>query len=137
MNNLLTTFSGFDHLLAAFSWDELWKDTGLPLAIMGMFVVFVALILVRVFIGTLPRIMAFLERFYPEKLEAAQDAQQVESEEIPEAIVAVIAAVVADTIGIRHRIVRTRRITPEGMGWSLEGRLQHHASHRLKPRNPK
>ena len=48
-----------DPILAAeISWAPLWDDTGLPLAIMGMSVVFAALILVSLFIMWLPRLIA-------------------------------------------------------------------------------
>lgn len=125
-------------LVAQLNWQPLWEDHGLPLALMGLFVVFVALIFVRIFIGTLPRMMALLDRLLPESRESAHAAegQMQAGDEIPEAILAVIAAVVADTVGVRHRIVHTRQLSSEDMSWTLEGRLQHHASHRLQPRNP-
>lgn len=44
-------------------------------------------------------------------------------------IVAVIAAAVAASISTPHRIVHIRGLTAEELGWSLGGRLQHHASH--------
>ena len=143
-------------LLAQLNWDALWEDKGIPLAVMGLLTVFAALILVRVFIGTLPKIMALLAYFFPESKPetkeqpqaaaaavpktpeakpAAKAAPTPTSEEIPEHIVAVIAAVVADIVSVSHRIVRTRQLSSEEMGWALEGRLQHHASHRLQPRD--
>ena len=121
-------------------WQALNEETGLPLAIMGLFVVFAALVFVRVFIGTLPRIMAALHHFFPEDQEATHGeaaGAQPASDEIPEAVVAVISAVVADIVGVRHRIVKTRQLTPKDMSWTLEGRLQHHASHRLQPQDRK
>ena len=127
-------------ILAELNWDALKTDTGFPLAIMGLVVVFAALILVRVFIGTLPRLMAVLHHLFPEERDATQeesaDSQQ-DTDEIPEAVLAVISAVVADIVGARHRIVRTRQLTPKDMSWTLEGRLQHHASHRLQPQDRK
>jgi hypothetical protein len=45
-------------------------------------------------------------------------------------VVAVIAAAVAEVIDVPHRIVHVRGLTPEDLGWLLEGRMQHHASHR-------
>ena len=36
---------------------------------------------------------------------------------------------VAEAIGTPHRIVHTRRQTPEEQSWSLEGRMQQHTSH--------
>jgi glutaconyl-CoA/methylmalonyl-CoA decarboxylase subunit delta len=44
-------------------------------------------------------------------------------------IVAVIAAAVATVVSTPHRIVHIRGLTTEELGWSLGGRLQHHASH--------
>jgi Na+-transporting methylmalonyl-CoA/oxaloacetate decarboxylase gamma subunit len=49
---------------------------------------------------------------------------------LSEETVAVIAAAVAEVIGTPHRIVRIRGLTPEDLSWPLEGRMQHHASHR-------
>ncbi len=49
---------------------------------------------------------------------------------VPDEIVAVIAAAVAEVIDAPHRIVRVRGLTPDDLGWLLEGRMQHHASHR-------
>lgn len=122
---------------SAFSLDPLYQDTGLPLAAMGLLVVFAALILVRVFIGTLPRLMAILEHFFPEAEHPAHAAPAPEeaSDEIPEHVVAIIAAVVTDMVGVRHRILRTRQLQSDDMSWALEGRLQHHASHRLQPKD--
>jgi hypothetical protein len=51
------------------------------------------------------------------------------AEELPEELVVVIAAAVAESLGPAHRIVRIRGLMPEDLGWQLEGRLQHHASH--------
>ncbi len=45
-------------------------------------------------------------------------------------VVAVISAAVAATISASYRIVRIRGLTAEELGWSREGRLQHHTSHR-------
>jgi Na+-transporting methylmalonyl-CoA/oxaloacetate decarboxylase gamma subunit len=49
--------------------------------------------------------------------------------ELSEEVVAIITAAVAEALEARHRIVHIRGLTPEDLGWSLEGRLQHHASH--------
>ena len=43
-----------------------------------------------------------------------------------------IAAAVAETIRQPHRIVRIRGLTAEDLDWSLEGRMQHHQSHRIQ-----
>ena len=116
------------------NWQALLEDHGYPLAIMGLVVVFGALILVRVFIGTLPRIMAILDYYLPEHKESAAQpvaAQSPADDQLPSEIVAVIAAAVAATVGKPHRIVHTRQL--EGQNWSLEGRKQHHESHKVRP----
>jgi hypothetical protein len=53
---------------------------------------------------------------------------------VPDEIVAVIAAAVAEVIDSPHRIVRIRGLMPDDLGWMLEGRMQHHASHKLPHR---
>ena len=126
-------------LLAQLDWQPLFEDHGIPLAIMGFVVVFAALILVRIFIGTLPRIMAVLDRYYPEQHDGhhAHAPSKSDPDEIPSEIVAVIAAVVADMVKEPHRIVHTRELTSEDLSWTLEGRLQHHTSHTISPRQPR
>ena len=122
-------------MLAQLNWEGLFTDYGIPLAIMGLLVVFSALLLVRVFIGLLPRIMAMLDRLYPEKTEEHDlhaAATEVADEEIPDEILAVIAAAVAATVREPHRIVHTRELTQEDISWTLEGRLQHHISHNIQ-----
>lgn len=112
----------------------LLEDHGIPLAIMGMLVVFAALVFVSLFILLLPRILAASARkATPEKAHVAV-AQKTEVELSPEILV-VIAAAVAQVISEPHRIIRTRELTPEELGWSLEGRLQHHASHNIRQRD--
>ena len=56
---------------------------------------------------------------------AAGDADKLSDE-----VVAVISAAVATTVLAPYRIVRIRGLTAEELGWSWEGRLQHHASHK-------
>lgn len=139
MTTLLNTMP--IHPLAQLNWDVLNTDLGYPLALMGMFVVFAALILMSVFIGSLPRIMAFLHQVVPERVETPKTEPAAlaaeESDAIPEETLAIIAAVVADIVGPQHRIVRTRQVTPQDMNWALEGRLRHHASHRIRTRDPR
>ena len=120
---------------AQLNWDPLFEDLGIPLAIMGFTVVFAALVLVRIFIGTLPRIIAFLDHLHPSDAEAKHAAPAVDPDEIPEEIIAVIAASVAATIREPHRIVRTRQLTSEDMNWTLEGRVKQHSSHTTAPRS--
>lgn len=133
------SLSKSDLLLAQLDWQPLWEDHGIPLAIMGLVVVFAALTLLRVFIGLLPRIMAILDHYFPEEAESrpgSTQQPQPQTNGIPDEIVVVIAAAVAATIAEPHRIVHTRELSPEDLNWSLEGRLQHHASHSIHPRNP-
>lgn len=109
----------------------LTSDNGLPLAIMGVLVVFLALALVVAFITVLPRILAWL----PEDESAeAMIATPRDPDELSEETVVVIAAAVAAVISQPHRIVRIRGLTPGESGWSMEGRMQQHQSHRIKPR---
>ncbi len=118
-------------------WQPLFEDHGIPLAIMGLCVVFAALVLVRVFIGLLPRIIAILDHFYPDPSAQSDSAPKpkVVPYVMPEQIPVVIAAAVALALKVPHRIVRTRELSQEELSWSLEGRRQHHASHRIHPRD--
>jgi len=50
--------------------------------------------------------------------------------ELTDEMVAVVAAAVAEVVATPHRIVHIRGLTAEDLSWSLEGRLQHHASHK-------
>lgn len=125
-----------DPLLAQIDWQPLWEDHGIPLAVMGLIVVFVALTLLRIFIGWLPKIIAILDRFFPEADESAPSelAKDALWSELPDEILVVITAAVAAVVVEPHRIVHTRSLSPEDLSWSLEGRMQHHASHRIQPR---
>ena len=128
--------AAFGELLAKLQWGPLWEDHGIPLAIMGLLVVFSALLLVCGFISVLPRIMAILDRLSPESTEASATSSppQAPSDELSPETLAVIAAVVADTVRVPHRIVHTRQLTSDDLSWTLEGRRQHHASHRIERR---
>ena len=132
-------FASPEQMLAQLDWQPLFEDQGLPLAIMGLFVVFAALTLLRIFIGTLPRIIAVLDLWFPAGAEATPAASvapvQNVVEGLPEEIAVVIATAVAVTLRVPHRIVHTRELSPEDLSWSLEGRLQQHASHRIHPRD--
>ena len=118
------------------SFEPLFEDHGLALAVMGILVVFLALTLLVVFITLLPRL---LERTLARESQttAPADPEITLKDELPEETLVVIAAAVAETIRQPHRIVRIRGLTPEDLGWSLEGRLQHHASHRLQRHDPR
>lgn len=118
--------------LVEFTLDPLWKEHGIPLAVMGVFVVFSALVLIVVFITLLPRILA---RVSAEESKQPATLPTAFEDEMSEEMVVVIAAAVAATIDKPHRIVKIRGLTPAELGWSLEGRTQHHQSHRLRTRN--
>ncbi|MCB0117354.1 MAG: OadG family protein [Caldilineaceae bacterium] len=116
-----------------FTLEPLFHDTGIPLAIMGVLVVFLALAVLVIFIQRLPYIM---ERLEPRAPSSAAPAPPVVSatNELPEELVVVITAAVAAALDRPHRIVRIRGLTPTDMAWSMEGRSQHHQSHRIRPR---
>lgn len=118
-----------------FQLEPLLKDSGIPLAVMGMLVVFAALLLICVFIICLPRLMATLDRYHPEINEDKPQAAPKSKDQLPEETLVVIAAAVAEALDQPHRIVHTRELTPEDMAWSLEGRMQHHGSHRIPRRD--
>ncbi len=117
--------------LIKFTLAPLFEDSGIPLAVMGMLVVFMALVLVVVFITVLPRLL----HKYQVPAEAERPVLATAGEgELPEEIVVVIAAAVAEVMAKPHRIVKIRGLTPDELGWSLEGRTQHHQSHRFRQR---
>ncbi|WP_235951199.1 OadG family protein [Crateriforma spongiae] len=123
--------------------DTLFSDFGIPLAILGMVVVFMALIILMMVITAMPRLIALMEG-KPGK-SSATDAKtksatspvpdDADDDELTPELVAVLTAAVAATERRPVRIVRTRRLTPSELAWTLEGRIRHHASHRLQPRN--
>lgn len=113
------------YLLLDFSTTPLREEHGIPLAIMGVVVVFLALGLVAILIKVLTLIGG-----PPELLESSSPLPKASGDCSPETV-AVIAAAVAVMIERPQRIVRIRGITPGEHDWSLEGRLQHHHSHRL------
>lgn len=114
-------------LLLEFTTTPLREDHGVPLAIMGVIVVFIALSLVASLIKVLPLVLG-----RPEPAAQRESLpHDLQGDEISEETLAVIAAAVADTLQRPHRIVRIRGATPGEHDWSLEGRLQHHQSHRI------
>ncbi|WP_250929568.1 OadG family protein [Aporhodopirellula aestuarii] len=121
----------------------LFLETGFPLAIMGMVVVFMALTVLILIISSFPFAMRRLELVFPESnhhgakpKKQSQPAPAVSDDgTIPAHILAVIAAAVAETESGPVRIVRTRHLTTSELAWTLEGRIRHHASHRLQTRN--
>jgi len=118
--------------LVEFTTAPVFEETGLPLVVMGITVVFMALAFVVSFITVLPRLLA---RVFPEPQAKQSVAHAADIDELSEETVAVITAAVAATLLQPHRIVRIRGLTPEDQGWSLEGRMQHHQSHRISHRN--
>jgi len=108
--------------------EPLFTDFGIPLALMGMLVVFAALTIVSVFIAFLPRIMDSYADWSPDE-KAQIEHEKAQRDEISEETAAVIAAAAAYAIGPRHRIVHIQRGVPGDEGWAFEGRRQHHASH--------
>ena len=113
---------------SGFQVQPLFEDYGIPLALMGIFVVFMALLLVSVFISILPRIVARMNG-RPRKDETRR-APAKSKDELPEELVVVIAAAVAEAISEPHRIIHTRELSPQDLAWSLEGRREHHTSHK-------
>ncbi len=116
-----------------FSWAPLFEDYGIPLAVMGILVVFSALALVVAFITILPRVVQRLTG--GERAAEATAWSAVAEDELSDETLVVITAAVASVLDQPHRIVSIRGLTPEQLGWSLEGRIQHHQSHRIPPRD--
>ena len=119
--------------LIEFTTAPLLEEYGIPLAVMGILVVFSALILVVTFITLLPRVLAVFSAEEEEE-SAAAPVLDISGDELPEQILVVIAAAVAQALEGPHRIVRIRGLTPADLGWSLEGRIQHHQSHQIQHR---
>ena len=144
-------------ILSELGLDPLSEVAGGSLAMMGLLVTCVAVVAVLMFLERLPRVMAVAEKNVPARQEAPTPSATFTfatssastsasgsavatsatgpNEELPEHVVAIIAAVVADMVGKPHRILRTRELGPDSLVWSMHGRLQHHISYRLKPRN--
>jgi Na+-transporting methylmalonyl-CoA/oxaloacetate decarboxylase gamma subunit len=117
--------------LIDFTLAPLLEDSGVPLAVMGMLVVFMALTLIVVFITLLPRLLA---PFSGADRAEGTALLPVDDDELSEEMVVVIAAAVAQAMERPHRIVRIQGLTPIDLGWSLEGRMQHHQSHQIQRR---
>lgn len=128
---MLLTETGIN-LLAVWTFDPLYEDHGLALALMGIFVVFSALALVVMFITLLPRFVAVIS---PKEQPLAIETPSLDPDELPEELVVVLAAAVAATLGQPRRIVKVRGLLTDDQAWSIEGRMQHHHSHRMS--NPR
>jgi glutaconyl-CoA/methylmalonyl-CoA decarboxylase subunit delta len=112
-------------------FESLFHDQGIPLALMGMFVVFVALALVVLAISYLPKLVDLLAKWIPdEKAAAVSKEQAAKKGDITDEVLAVLAAAVTEAVGPSHRIVHIGRGIPANVGWAAEGRRQHHSSHR-------
>lgn len=96
----------------------------------GMLVVLLSLTLLAVSCV----VISYLLRLFSLRPLPSRAASTSEAD-LAEETVAVIAAAVAETIDMPHRIVHIRGLTPEHLNWPLEGRLQHHASHTPKHRH--
>jgi len=53
-------------LLAAISWDNVTQNDGIPIAITGIVIVFVALVLITLFLYQLPRLVEIANGIFPE-----------------------------------------------------------------------
>lgn len=112
------------------TWEPLWDDLGLPLALMGITVVFLALVAITSFISNLPRLMSWIERLSPRAKPEPAVTKPVD--ELSEELVAVLTAAVETVLGPGHRVIRTHELTPRELAWAQQGRWQHQTSH--KPR---
>jgi sodium pump decarboxylase gamma subunit len=121
-------------LFSKFTLQPLFEDHGIPLAVMGVLVVFLALVLVVAFITLLPRVLAKIPQQQPEPSDSFATLATAD-EELSEEMLIVIAAAVAETMSAPHRIVRIGGSSTEDLGWSLEGRMKHHQSHSIQPRD--
>lgn len=118
-------------LFAQLTLAPLWHDSGLPLAFMGMLVVFVALCLVAGFIAALPRLMTLLEgQPRPVPPTSASASAKQTAEEIPEEVLVVLAAAAAAALGDGHRIIHVSEAPVRDRAWTMQGRAKHHSSHR-------
>lgn len=116
-------------VLMKLTLSPLWDDQGIPLAIMGIMVVFAALTLVVISISLLSRILARVHKPVVAATSAAAN------DELSAETLVVIAAAASEALGAPHRIVHIRGLTPLEMGWSLEGRMQQHQSHQPQHRD--
>ena len=121
--------------LIEFTLVPLFEDRGIPLAVMGILVVFMALVLVATFIHLLPHLISVSTRTASKRAEPPATVEPLVDEGLSEEIVVVIAAAVAEAMPQPHRIVRIRGLTPADQGWSFRGRAEHHHSHRVAHRD--
>jgi Na+-transporting methylmalonyl-CoA/oxaloacetate decarboxylase gamma subunit len=117
--------------LFKFSLGPLTEEHGIPLAIMGILVVFSALVLIVIFITLLPRLVA---PFSAAGQKASAALPVAASDDLAEETLVIIAAAVAEVLDQPHRIVKIRGQGGAEHAWSMEGRMQHHRSHRIHHR---
>ena len=86
MNGMISSF-----LFAAVSWKNVSDNDGVAIAITGMIIVFLALVLISLFIAALPHILGKLEPFLP-KLEHHQSPQTA-AESLPTDEEKIVAAI--------------------------------------------
>ena len=120
-----------DQPLIRFTLEPLTDEFGIPLALMGIMVVFLALVLVVIYISVLPRILDRLSG--SPQTEPIPEPVMVD-DGVSEETLVLIAAAVSEVMDKPQRIVRIRGLTPADLGWSLEGRMQHHHSHKIQHR---
>lgn len=118
------------------TFQPLFEDEGIPLAVMGMLVVFAALVFVSVFIALLPRMTDAVTRWIPEERPAAK-SKKVAGDALSDETIVVIAAAVMEVVEHPHRIVHIDHGVPASGSWGIEGRRQHHASHSPHRQSPK
>ena len=94
-----------DRPLIEFTLAPLFTDDGIALAMMGISVVFAALVLVATVIILLPRVLAKISPELAPQTEVRPSLADEEAELSAE-LLAVIAAAVAETVRVPHRIVR-------------------------------
>src|SRR6056297_168326 len=132
-------------MFAELTWDPLMHETGIPLAIMGMAVVFMALSILVLVITALPLVIGWAEskgtggdanaKPLPNPVPAAAtpptESIALSSSDtsgdvsgtdagLPPELIAVITAAVEFELGPVH-IVRMRPLTASELAWTLEG----------------
>ncbi len=108
--------------------DSTFSELG-QFSLTGSFVVFFVLGLLAIFCGGIGYIFQSITR-----QRIPQTVSPIAESEEAEEVVAVIAAAVAEVLAVPHRIVYIRGLTSGDMERALEGRFQHHISHKLPRR---
>ena len=66
-------------ILAAISWDNVTQNDGLSIAITGITIVFIALVLITIFLYQLPKLVAIANRVFPEPEHSSTGSQSTTS----------------------------------------------------------